>query len=88
MYHSGKLIQARRRGGFERTPLLTYKRFYIHRLETVHLSVLPFESGPLVSLLTRITAIQANLVAVTVRKFFRGGPARNLRARKLLTPLR
>ena len=48
------------RGGFEgfaRTPLLASKRFYI-------LSALPLESGPLVvSLLLRITAVQASLVA-------------------------
>ena len=40
------------------------------------LSVLPFESGPLISLLLRVTAIQTSLVTATVCKW---GPARNAR---------
>ena len=41
--------------------------------------ILPFESGPLVSLLLslRITAVQTGLVAATVCEFVHGGPARN-----------
>ena len=60
--------QARRQGGFEgfaRTPLLAYKTFYIHCFNCMYiLSALPLESGPLVvSLLLRITVVQASLVA-------------------------
>ena len=49
--------------GFERTHLLTSKRFYIH-LQTVHFSYPTI--CPLVSLLLRITAVQTSLVAATV----------------------
>ena len=41
------------------------------------LSILPLESGPLVSLLLRITAVQTSMVAATVCEFVHGGPARN-----------
>ena len=54
--------QARRQGGFEgftRTPLLAPKRFYIHCYSTFKCP-----TGPLVvSLLLRITTVQASLVA-------------------------
>ena len=66
--------------GLERTPPLTSKRS--------KLSIPPFESGPLVSLLLRITAVQTSLVVATVCEFVHGGPARNARvitrANKLL----
>ena len=55
------------RGGsreLAQTPLLTSKRFYIHCLNVYILSVLAFESGPLVSLQLRITTIQMGLVSV------------------------
>ena len=55
------------RGGGSRelvqTPPLTSKRFYIHHLNVYILSMLMFESGPLVSLHMRITAIQMGLVS-------------------------
>ena len=47
--------------GFERTPLLTSNFIYTSKMYI--LSILPFERGPLVSLLLRITAA---LVAATV----------------------
>ena len=43
------------------------------------ISILPFESGPLVSLLLRITAVQTGLVAATVCEFVHGGTAQNAR---------
>ena len=50
--------------GFERTPLLASRRFYIHCFLLNILSALPLESGPLVvSQLLRIAAVQASLVA-------------------------
>ena len=45
------------------TPPLTSKRFYIHRLNVYILSMLVFESGPLVSLQLRITTVQMGLVS-------------------------
>ena len=70
-----------RRGsrGFARTHLLTSKKFYIHRLTVYFLSVLPFESGPLVSLQLRIIAVQTSLVAMQLCEFARAGTARNAR---------
>ena len=47
--------------GFERTPLFTSDFSKLHIL-----SILPFESGPLVSLLLKITAVQTSLVVATV----------------------
>ena len=55
------------------------KRFLIY---TSKLRILPFESGPLVSLLLKITAVQTSLVAATVPRvceIVHGGPARNER---------
>ena len=46
-------------------------------LQLYILSVLPFESGLLDSLLSRTTAVQTSLV--TAIEFVRGGPARNAR---------
>ena len=49
------------------------------------LSILPFKSGRLVSLLLRITAVQTSLVAATECEFIHGRPARYYwHARKLL----
>ena len=64
------ICQARRQGGFEGV-----------RANPPFDQTVPFESGPLVSLLLslRITAVQAGLVAATVCEFFHGGPARNAR---------
>ena len=72
------------RGGVRGGSLLASKRFYIHRL-AVHLSPLPFEGGPLVSLLLRITAVQTGLELCEL--FVRGRLAAE-RAHKLFTPLR
>ena len=72
MYQATGSCQCRpvgRGGGVFGTPHLTSKTFYIHRI----LSVLPLESGRLVSLLLRIIAVQTSLVAA------HGGPARNAR---------
>ena len=43
------------------------------------LGILAFESGPLVSLLLRITAVKTCLVAATVCEFVHGRPVRNAR---------
>ena len=77
------------RGGSSEPPLLTSKRFYTSKLHIL-LSGLPFESGPLVSLLLRITAVQTNLVAArsTVCEFVHRGPAQNARGTCMFTPLR
>ena len=51
-------MQARRQGGFDgvrSNPSFGLQRFYIHGL--LNLSALPFESGLLVSLLLKITAV-------------------------------
>ena len=72
-------VQARRQGGsrgFERTPLLASKRF-IYTSKLYILSIRPFESGPLVSLLLRITTVKTSLAAATVCQFVHGGPAWN-----------
>ena len=83
LYKINQSLQARRQGGgsrgFERTPLLTSKS-----TSKVHiLSILPFESGPLVSLLLRITAVQTSLhgcsYSTGVCEFVHGRPARNAR---------
>ena len=72
-----------RRGsrGFERIPLLTSKRSYTSKLHI--LSILPVGSGPLVSLLLRITAVQTSLhgcsYSTGVCEFVHGRPARNAR---------
>ena len=76
-----------RGGGGSNPPFDLKKILYAPLNFTVHfLSILPFERGPLVSLLLRITAGQTGLVAATVCEFIHEGPARN--ARKLFTPLR
>ena len=67
--------------GFERTPLFDLQMIFLYTSKLHILSILPFESGPLVSLLLRITAVQTSLVAATVCEFVHG-------ARKLFAPLR
>ena len=59
--------QARRQGGFEgvRANLpFDLQKIYTSKLHI--LSILLFESGPLVLLLVRITTVQTSLVAATV----------------------
>ena len=66
--------------GFARTPLLELQKIFMYTSKLHILSILPLESGPLVSLLLRITAVQTSLVAATVvRVCSCGGPARNAR---------
>ena len=77
--------QARRQGGgsrgFERTRSpFDLQKIFMYTCKLHILSILPFESGPLVSLLLIVTAVQTSLVAATVCEFIHGGPARNTRA--------
>ena len=69
--------------GFGRTPLLASKRSHMHRL-TVILSALPFEIGPLASMLLRITAVKTIVVAAMRVRSWRTSAERS---RKLFTPL-
>ena len=65
-------IQARRQGGFEgvraNPPFDRQKTSKLHIL-----SILPFEGGPLVSLLLRITAVQTSLHGCSCSTGFFGG---------------
>ena len=55
---------------------------FIYTSKVYILSILPFESDPLVPLLLRIATFQTNLAAATVCEFVHGGPARNARVRR------
>ena len=68
------------RGGFEGNR--SNPPFDLQKIasELCMLGILPFESGPLVSLLFRITAVETSLVAAIVCEFVHGRPARNARA--------
>ena len=75
-------IQPRRQGGIwgsSSEPPFWPPKDFMYTAKLHILSILPFESGPLVSLLLRITAVQTSLVAATVCEFVHGGPARNTR---------
>ena len=82
---SSSCNQARRQGEFEgvraKPPFDLQKMLYTP-LNCI-LSILPFESGPLVSLLLRITAVQPSLngcsYSTGVCEFVHGRPARNAR---------
>ena len=47
--------------GFEQTPLLASKRFYTYCFKLYILSALPFEGGPLVSLITAVQTVWLQL---------------------------
>ena len=66
--------------GFARTPLSPPKDF-IYTSKLYILSALPFTSGPLVSLLLRITAVQTSLVAATECESIHGRPVQYTRER-------
>ena len=61
--------------GFERTPLFGPLNDFMFTSKLHIISILSFETVPLVSLLLRITAVQTSLVAATVCEFVHGGPA-------------
>ena len=68
-------LQARRQGGsmgFELTPLFGPLNDFMYTSKVHIIIILPFESGPLVLLLLRITAVQTSLVAATVASSFMG----------------
>ena len=86
---TGLVDQARRQGGFEgvrSNPLFGLQKILYTPLNYT-LSTLPFEIGPLASMLLRITAVKTSLVAATGMRVYSWRTSAE-RARKLFTPLR